>query len=387
MTRQLANIQINRPSSARQQVASQLRKMILSGEAKEGYKLPSTKELSAQWGVAHSSVHAALTTLTKEGLLERTRKLGTFVAKRSNALTCVGIYLWRDIWRSPNAAYSRTLVSLFGELLAERGIQADVWIDPRARDERKAAWPELVRAADERRIQALLLPNTSHIERPWISRLAVPFVELTQQSSTSNRVTMVPCSPERLAVEELARMGCRTVGMISPMNPTHHTDDSGDQESLQGEKVFRAKAAELGMGVDDSWLLHPDNTPNLSVLERSSERFGYESMMHLLGLPNRPEGVYVQHDWVTRGALTAILQKRIAVPEELKLVLYRNTEIDLLCPVPAAFVEVSIKNTALAMIEMLLAQLRGEEIVPVMVTPTITSAEAAQTVFKESDAD
>jgi DNA-binding LacI/PurR family transcriptional regulator len=48
------------------------------------------------------------------------------------------------------------------------------------------------------------------------------------------------------------------------------------------------------------------------------------------------------------------------VPEELKLVLYRNVETAAFCPVPAAFVEISLADVGRAAVEQVRGQLRGE---------------------------
>lgn len=359
--------------SIRQQVANYIRQQIQSGKMEAGRKLPSSQQLSKTWGVAESSINAAMATLVKEGLLHRTRKRGTFVARRSQALTEVGIYLVYDVWHDPAAAFRRTLVSEIGQQLRAQGVLLDVWVDPRPVEQHATPWPELVRAAEQRQIQAVILPNPSGSECPWVAQLPIPAVEIGNSALMRNCVCLDASYGAKLAAEELSRLGCRSAGMISVANP-----QSVDQctDSSTSIKLFRRQSQMSGMTVCDDWFVHPaEFGSGEEVPEGQSERFGYEAMKRFLAMPDRPDGVYIYHDLVARGALTAVLENRIAVPDELKLVLYRNKEIYWLCPVNAAFVEISVAQTATAMIEMLKARLSGEEASGVIVKPHLIAAQ------------
>ncbi len=103
MDTSISEIEIGPVASTRKQIARQLRERILSGELAEGSKLPSTEELSQRWQVARSSIQAAMKSLVQEGLIERVRKRGTFVAHQSRVLTHIGIYLSENIWQMPHA--------------------------------------------------------------------------------------------------------------------------------------------------------------------------------------------------------------------------------------------------------------------------------------------
>jgi GntR family transcriptional repressor for pyruvate dehydrogenase complex len=67
-----------------QDVAEQLRQMILQGDVRPGEYLPSRKELSARYGVGMSTVHEALQALTAVGLVASHPGKGTWV--REDAL-------------------------------------------------------------------------------------------------------------------------------------------------------------------------------------------------------------------------------------------------------------------------------------------------------------
>ena len=69
------------PASAR--IAADLRARIAAGEFGPGDRVPSTREITQQWGVAMATATKALTTLRQDGLVRSVRGVGTVVAERS----------------------------------------------------------------------------------------------------------------------------------------------------------------------------------------------------------------------------------------------------------------------------------------------------------------
>jgi GntR family transcriptional regulator len=63
-----------------EQVAAEIRRAILDGEAKPGERLPPAKDLAAELGVNTNTVLRSLRVLREEGLLEFRRGRGVTVA-------------------------------------------------------------------------------------------------------------------------------------------------------------------------------------------------------------------------------------------------------------------------------------------------------------------
>src|SRR3954468_11719481 len=78
-----AALAVSRLQPAYQQVADQLRALIISGELVAGDRLPPEGELGASFGVSRSTVREALRSLASQGLIETTRGTtgGTFVTR------------------------------------------------------------------------------------------------------------------------------------------------------------------------------------------------------------------------------------------------------------------------------------------------------------------
>src|SRR5919108_3396584 len=66
-------------------IAADLRSRIASGEFGPGDRVPSTRELTRQWGVAMATATRALSLLRDEGVLRSVRGVGTVVANRPAA--------------------------------------------------------------------------------------------------------------------------------------------------------------------------------------------------------------------------------------------------------------------------------------------------------------
>jgi GntR family transcriptional regulator len=68
------------PVAVFEQVAGEIRRAILDGEAKPGERLPPAKDLAAELGVNANTVLRALRLLREEGLLEFRRGRGVSVS-------------------------------------------------------------------------------------------------------------------------------------------------------------------------------------------------------------------------------------------------------------------------------------------------------------------
>ena len=74
------NIEVDRDKPFQTQIFEQLRSLIITKRIKRGYRLPSSRELSAQLGVSRNTVKGAYEKLSDEGYLESRTGSGTFVS-------------------------------------------------------------------------------------------------------------------------------------------------------------------------------------------------------------------------------------------------------------------------------------------------------------------
>jgi len=339
--------------SAQKQITDYLREEIYKGNLKPGVKLPSNLEFAARWETHGNTVQLAMGSLMKEGLLVRIPGTGTFVRKREEKLTCVGVYCTNNVKGAPYATAVREALS---RELHETGIEMDLWMDPRPRDQYREPWMPLLKAAESRRFQAFIATETNLPLFEWQRKLPVPAAFVAMPAPIQNSVDHDMRQFFEIGLRELLRQGCRNIGFIFP---ALHRDISEGNTTGRLDLLyhFTDVAGDLGLTVKNDWMrIFADRIGGTEL----TERFGYEQFLELWNLPEKPEGLLVFTDVVARGVLMAIREKQVRVPEDLKLALHKNESIDLFCSMPATFVVGSEREMARALIGQVQKQFRGE---------------------------
>lgn len=340
------------------QVETHFLNRIRSGELSAGMKLPSTAEIATQTGVSVFSVQRAMQNLVRSGLIERRQRTGTFVKGNGIQLACAGIYLGRDIWRDPEASFYIAMVRELQMALTARNVLIRTWVDSRPPSKLSTPQISLHRAAEGREIQALFVPLCNTPELLWLRCLDLPSSFLTS-ADVPNRVRFDSRQFFRLAMARLRAQNCRSVGLISNVDPI--AEAKTEAERYQFRNVFLKTAREFAMEVRETWV----RTSSRAVVK--IERFGYEQFDALWRQETRPQGLVVYPDTVARGVVIAMLEKKVRVPRDLRLVLHRNRGVDFLCPLEASWVETDVAAVAAGMVRQIWTQLANEPVRPVMV--------------------
>ena len=77
----------------------------------------------------------------------------------------------------------------------------------------------------------------------------------------------------------------------------------------------------------------------------------YHATRELLTRPTRPDLLIVMPDSGVTGAIQAILELGVHVPEELRLVLHRNLGLEYFCSLPADYWDVDLETVSNEFIE------------------------------------
>jgi DNA-binding LacI/PurR family transcriptional regulator len=357
----LSDLRLKKRLTMREQITSQVRDLIRSGQLSPGSKLPSTQELARQWNTQGANVHAALQPLVREGLLARKPGVGTLVQDPNQKLKRIGVY-----YSQGNIQNSRFIQALRGELNSQAlaaGYELRHLID--FRDSQDSAPPELAELADKREIQALIVATTDLKHLSWQRKLPIPMA-FNSSAKIREKVTFDHVGMIDLALGALQQAGCQSVGLLCSVEARGETPD---HPNLQLHKYFRQRADELNMEFREEWCRWQSSDDGHK--SPSYERLGYELFDGLWRLPARPQGIFVYTDDIVTGVLMAILKHGVQVPEELKLALHHNAELDLLCPLPAWFVETSVADVARGLIHLVEQQFHGENIDPCLIPFTL----------------
>ena len=93
----------------------------------------------------------------------------------------------------------------------------------------------------------------------------------------------------------------------------------------------------------------------------STEKMGYEGMRRLLSLPNRPTAVFARNDFTAIGAMTAIKETGLRIPQDVAIVGFDDIPLAMHTSPPLTTVRQPMRLQGQIAAEMLLKRIRNEE--------------------------
>jgi LacI family transcriptional regulator len=179
-----------------------------------------------------------------------------------------------------------------------------------------------------RRVDALIL-TTVQSDFASIQRLkdgGFPFVLLDRKfpGVTANFVGIDDIMAGKLATTHLIEIGCKTIAYIGGR------DVSTANDRQLGYSMAMAKH-NLSLGMD--YILKQERG------DVSGGAVGYECMKQLLRLNPRPDGVFCANDPIAIGAMRAILEVGLRIPQDIALIGCGNLHFDDVLRVPLSSVD------------------------------------------------
>ena len=237
----------------------------------------------------------------------------------------VVIYVGADPKRDPSMFYLNLLWSLMAQGQA-RGWEMVPMVELRSHAMSVLPPPELARLAAQRPVDGIVGFMVFESVAQWLDETGVPWTAMLG-GKRGNYVDLDYDGMIRTGLARLAELGCKTAGLIIP---AMHT-------SAKRLEWIDAEAERLGIVINYEWIL---------ATRESQELSGYTDMGALWTLKHRPEGLLVFPDRTARGVVSAILEKQIRVPEDLKLILHRNAESAYMVPMTCDWMEVRVGEIA-----------------------------------------
>ena len=359
------------------QIEAALRASILNGRFSHGLRLPSFLRLAEHYETSVCTIQAAVRSLAKEGLLESRGRHGTFVVGGDAArLRNVGIYFGREFLHGGEMAFYRELYEkLVGEL-RERDVQHELWADSRPLERLGEPMPELAAAVSRASrpgaspMQGIIVCLVNPEEMAWLEALGIPLT-VFGTPQVPFRVGFDAKQMMEMALADLKRQGCRTVGAIFPMAGSYHgpleTKVADDVENFF--RSFVDCVSDLGLETHNSWVRVPDHL----LANDEYENYGYREFQAIWKQPQRPDGLLIYPDTTVRGCITAMLHAGVSTPEQLKLVLHRNVGVPIICPLEASWLVSDPGAVAGALVGQLQRQIAGESVKPLFLPQMLES--------------
>lgn len=192
--------------------------------------------------------------------------------------------------------------------------------------------PKLERQAIEqliaRRVDLLLVASTQWTEEMFrrVEEAGMPYILIDRKLSglAAHFVGVNDEEVGAMATRHLMDIGCKRVAHIGGMALSPVVG------RLEGYKRTLAKR---GMPVD------PQLIVNTGRVEELGDESGYEATKKLLKLSPRPDGIFCYNDPVAFGAIAAILDAGLRVPEDVAVVGCGNNFYDKFLKVPLTSVD------------------------------------------------
>jgi LacI family transcriptional regulator len=179
-----------------------------------------------------------------------------------------------------------------------------------------------------RRLDAIVIASTQRTVESFrrIEEQKTPYV-LVDRLFAGLRANFVGVNDEsvgELATEHLFKVGCRRIAHIR-----------GPQVSTASGRLegYRRALARHNLGP------LPDHVPSATTGDDNSEARGREAMRQLLKLDPRPDGVFCYNDPTAMGAMNAILDAGLRIPEDLAVIGCGNVHYDPSLRVPLSSID------------------------------------------------
>ncbi len=279
---------------------------------------PTSRDVARLAGVSRTTVSLVLNNVpdvhispeTRQRVLEAARQLGYYPDASARRLVSGKTHTIALVWhRGPDQMYRDAFLPglLQGVTRAARRYGYYVLFRPIEPDEPDDAYVELARG---RHTDGLILsgPRSDDAALTQLYQDQFPLVLHGQLPDTDiPSVDVDNVQGARIAVEHLLRLGHRRIGMITNA-PLAYT---ASQQRLEG---YRRSLEGWGLPYDE----------NLVRYGNFDEESGLRAMERLLTLNPRPTAVFVASDMVAIGALRALREHNLRVPEEIALVGFDN---------------------------------------------------------------
>jgi DNA-binding LacI/PurR family transcriptional regulator len=203
-----------------------------------------------------------------------------------------------------------------------------------------------------RPVDGIIFVEYSHLtSSEALTKANKPGVFVHRLFGTSIKNSVVPDDAygASLAVSHLIGLGHRAIGYINGPADWHNS-----QDRLAG---YKHSLAESGLAVVDEWIQPGD----------WEVEGGYKAAQRLLGLPQRPTAIFAANDLMALGAIYAVQDAGLRVPQDMAVVGYDNREFSWIVRPAITTVVMPVYEMGRIAAEMLLKQMadgtrEGDEI-------------------------
>jgi len=339
------------------QFKESLKKMVLEKNLHPGDKIPSERDLAEQYGVCRITMNKAVSELVTEGLLYREKGKGTFVASHKRKKLAedrkrIGVS-FLDIYNITHPYFSK-LVNSINASCNKNGYSLQVF-STHASEIDKSPFISAIKSGH---LSGVLLASRMGLKNILLLKeMNVPFVWVNHDipEEDINCVLVDYFSATFNAIKHLIGLGHKRIGLIRGSK-----DNRDTILSLSGYKFI---LEEQGIDFDI----------NLVRGTAFTEEMGYMAMNELLNLSQPPTAVYAIDDSLAAGAMKAIAEKGLRIPDDTAIVGCGNLLSAYSTEPSLTTLDIHLEKLGELALEMLLKMIEKKKVeeTRVMLKPTL----------------
>lgn len=363
-----------------QVLRDQLAKMITTMQPDE--KLPTMRQLQDSLNVSPMTLHRALSELEAHKLIYRRQGSGTYVAPRNasnrvlDAAPSIGLVYNREIFGAQASPAGALLVEEARRRADEHGERFSLYLAA-SPDEKNAVHHDLQEAVELGRLRGVLYAGTGNPRAlQWLQEHKVPVVSLSYAPVESPRVKIDHVQLVRLGVETLAKKGCKRIALWIPLGVgigRRNDETSSGENSFPERDAWQKALKKAGLEADETLVWRNDEHVGEAFFgeRESNQAQGLRAAREVFAVRKKsesstrllPDGIVIDDDMMTRGALTYFAKHQINIGQNLQIATHSNRGSDVLLghEDEVSLLEIDLAEMAQAMFQTLETLMNGEQ--------------------------
>jgi len=340
---------LNRQDPIYRQISMHFERQIFEGKLPEGSRIPSTSELAEEFDVNPDTIQLALSKLVERGILERRRGAGTFVRKGVKGRTAAIVFGENNFTRIDRAFFN-LLLKFLAKRLTAAGWDSKHFVTTE-RPQADSAFQELESMVHGGSVNAVIEFCSNNMIRSWLeSSCPVPFSKCEANIDYADFVEK--------GLGHLVKMGRKSPLVIG-----------GRRQTLPLKAMdAAAKRVFEKAGLD----------PKAPRFIESSEdmKDGHRCAIEAIDSGTPFDSILSMFDSSCRGIQYALLQRSLAIPDNVALITHSNKGIELFSHIPLTRLEVDPDRLAADVVEEIGCKLDGREWKPRMTKAALVAGKS-----------
>lgn len=348
-------------------ILDHLRHQISHGKLTPGDRLPTIRQMIAEYGVSTRTVQRAIERLGKEGFIRSEAGQGLFVADRPPSRTRFAlVFPYRQQPDQFWSLYWKALIKASGDLEKQTQIDFPIHYDIEHSIGDSRDYRNLVDAVESDCVAGLIFANSPHSLKgtPVLDRKGLPRVAFMSHASIKgvNAVTLNTHAVLKRMLAELKQRGKRRVAVLLASVVHNHHHQFLERDDVLG--IIR----EMGLSIEPHWIqaTHPHTAHWAEAASLS--------MLHQ-GQKNRPEALLILDDNLTEHAQKGIMASGLRVPEQLMVITFCNFPCPPKTEIPMYHIGPDSRNILQHCVDVIESIRQGRKTEPLHFVPIFTQDE------------